>query len=32
MRRRRRKGDLEETMATLVDEPDYEFWPMGKKM
>ena len=26
------EGDLEATMATLVDEPVYEFWPMGKKM
>ena len=26
------QGNLEETMATLVDEPVYEFWPMGKRM
>ena len=26
------EGDLDETMATLVDEPVYEFWPMGKRM
>ncbi|MCR9094327.1 MAG: hypothetical protein NXI30_08925 [bacterium] len=26
------EGDLEATMATLVDEPVYEFWPMGKRM
>lgn len=25
-------GDLDATMATLVDEPVYEFWPMGKRM
>lgn len=25
-------GDLEGTMATLVDEPVYEFWPAGKRM
>lgn len=26
------EGDLEATMATLVEEPVYEFWPMGKRM
>ena len=26
------KGDLEATMATLVDEPVYEFWPLGLSM
>ena len=26
------EGDLDATMATLVAEPVYEFWPMGKKM
>ena len=26
------EGDLEATMATLVDDPVYEFWPMGKRM
>ena len=26
------EGDLDATMATLVDEPVYEFWPMGRKM
>ena len=25
-------GDLEGTMATLVDEPVYEFWPIGRRM
>jgi len=25
-------GDLDGTMATLVEVPVYEFWPMGKKM
>jgi len=25
-------GDLEGTMATLIEEPVYEFWPMGKRM
>ncbi|HPG24004.1 MAG: hypothetical protein H6748_07235 [Spirochaetaceae bacterium] len=24
--------DLEATMATLVDEPVYEFWPVGRRM
>ena len=26
------KGDLEGTMATLVEEPTYEFWPAGLRM
>lgn len=26
------EGDLEATMATLVEVPVYEFWPMGKRM
>lgn len=26
------EGDLEGTMATLVEEPVYEFWPMGRVM
>ena len=26
------EGDLEGTIATLVDEPIYEFWPMGLHM
>ena len=25
-------GDLDGTMATLIDVPVYEFWPMGKRM
>ena len=25
-------GDLDGTMATLVENPVYEFWPMGRKM
>jgi hypothetical protein len=25
-------GDLDGTMATLIDIPVYEFWPMGKRM
>ena len=25
-------GDLDGTMATLVPEPVYEFWPMGRRM
>ena len=25
-------GDLEGTMATLIEVPIYEFWPMGKRM
>jgi hypothetical protein len=26
------EGDLEGTMATLVEEPTYEFWPTGLRM
>ncbi len=26
------KGDLEGTMATLVEDPSYEFWPAGLRM
>ncbi len=26
------EGDLDGTMATLIDVPVYEFWPMGKRM
>ena len=26
------KGDIEGTMATLVDDPSYEFWPAGLRM
>ncbi len=26
------QGDLEGTMATLVDDPSYEFWPAGLRM
>lgn len=26
------EGDLDATMATLVEVPVYEFWPIGKKM
>ncbi len=26
------QGDLEGTMATLVDDPSYEFWPAGRRM
>ena len=25
-------GDLDGTMATLVDDPVYEFWPSGRRM
>jgi hypothetical protein len=25
------EGDLEGTMATLVDDPVYEFWPIGRR-
>ena len=26
------EGDLDATMATLVEVPVYEFWPIGRKM
>jgi hypothetical protein len=26
------EGDLDGTMATLIEVPVYEFWPMGKRM
>ena len=26
------EGDLDGTMATLVDEPVYEFWPAGRRL
>ena len=26
------EGDLDGTMATLIDEPIYEFWPAGRRM
>lgn len=29
---REAEGDLDGTMETLIDEPVYEFWPMGKRM
>ena len=27
-----RKADLEGTLATLVENPSYEFWPAGLRM